>query len=949
MMPDSIVESLVSEPWIVGLGASAGGLEALDAFFDALPTATGAAFVVITHQHPTTPSLLPELLARHTAMPVRVVSERVPLVADTIFVAPSGVDLDVVEGTLQPRERDASKTIPLPIDHFFRSLAAAQGERAVGIVLSGTGSDGTAGIRAIKGAGGLVMAQSPSSTSFTNMPNSAIQTGLVDHVLAPHQLPAQLLAHFAGEGQPVSREPATSAPTSSVLDEIFGLMLAGVGHDFSGYKRTTIQRRIERRMSVQQVASLADYVALVRDQPAELHALFNEMLIGVTGFFRDPEAFASLERLLHESAARSSVEPLRVWVPGCSTGEEAYSVAMLLRECLDSVAQHPGFQVFATDLDASAIAIARNGSYPESIAAEVSPERLERFFVAVDGRYQIKKELRERLIFAQQNLIADPPFTRLDLLCCRNLLIYLDADLQRRLVPIFHYSLRRGGLLFLGSSESIGPYGDLFEMLDKKWKICRRREIGSTGHLTPLAAARAERAERGLTPADKSTHGLEDATARVLLDKLVPPSVLVHPNGAVVHIHGRTGAFLEPAPGPQPSATIFEMAREGLRLNLGAALRQACRQVGPVVHQGVRIKSGSEHVLVDLRVEQLSRPEQVRGLLLISFLDHHPSPRAPEAGAEGLERVDELERELSYAKETNQGTIEELETANEELKSINEELQSTNEELQSTNEELETSKEEMQSLNEELQTVNAELHAKVEELSRTTDDMKNLLNGTSIATIFLDDRLRIQRFTEQAKDVIRLIPSDIGRPIGDLVSRLHYDRLAEDATEVLRTLTVKQAEIRGEGDTWYLMRILPYRTTDEVIDGLVVTFVDVTEVKKLQFEQRMLRALAGVGTTIFGVDTQLRVTWSSGPVFGQGESLRGVALASTLPSEQAERLLVLMQTVCEHRAPVHAQLELEIEGVTRSLSIYVEPVLDDAEHLIGLTCVCVDRRVESVP
>lgn len=941
-MPDKTITgpSSQSEIRIVGLGASAGGLEALDVFFDALPGDTGAAFVVITHQHPTTPSLLAELLARHTAMPVRIVAESMRVVANTVFVMPPGVDLDVVEGTLRPRERDASAVVHLPIDHFFCSLAEALRERAVGIVLSGTGSDGTTGVRALKAASGMVMAQSPSSASQTGMPNSAIQTGLVDHVLTPQQMPAALLAHFDGEGRHSATDPSAS---SGALDAIFTLLLSSVGHDFSGYKRTTIQRRIERRMHVQQVSSLLDYVALLRNQPAELYALFNEMLIGVTGFFRDAQAFASLEHVLREYLTRSFTEPMRIWVPGCSTGEEAYSVAMVLRECLDSVGQHPGFQVFATDLDGAAIETARTGSYPESIAADVSPERLERFFVAVDGRYQIKKELRERLIFAQQNLIADPPFTRLDLLCCRNLLIYLDADLQRRLVPIFHYSLKRGGLLFLGSSESVGPYGDLFETLDKKWKICRRREVGSSGYLAQFPAGRVERAERGATAVDKSIVGLEDATHRALLDKLVPPSVLVHPNGAVVHVHGRTGQFLEPAPGPQPSASIFEMAREGLRLNLGAAIRQACRQVGPVVHHGVRIKNGSEQTIADLRVEQLSRPEQVRGLLLISFLDHHPPPRELGPGGEGLERVDELERELSYAKETNQGTIEELETANEELKSTNEELQSINEELQSANEELETSKEEMQSLNEELQTVNAELQSKVEELSRTTDDMKNLLNGTSIATIFLDDHLRIQRFTEQAKDVIRLIPSDIGRPIGDLVSRLHYDRLAEDANEVLRTLMVKQAEIRGEGDTWYLMRILPYRTTDEVIDGLVVTFVDVTEVKKLQFEQRMLRALAGMGTCIFGVDTELRITWSSGPVFGQGENLRGVALASTLPEDQAERLLAIVRPVCEHRVPVHAELELELEGVSQSLSIYVEPVLDDADRLIGLTCVSVDR------
>jgi len=834
---------------VVGIGASAGGLEALDELFREMPLDTGMAFVVVTHQHPGHPSLLPELLGKITRLPVVQISDGLKTQPDHVYVSAPGGSLAILGGILHRMEAEKTEAPHLPIDSFFRSLAEDQQEKAICIVLSGTGTDGTLGLRAVKGEWGMAMVQQVESAKYAGMPGSAIATGLADFVLPPADMPRQLVAYARGLhfATPLGEDgPAGSAVP---MQKIFVLLRNRTGHDFSSYKSSTIHRRIERRMNLHQLKKLSEYVEFLHENPHETDILFKELLISVTNFFRDPEAFGvlSAEVLPGMMQSRPENHTFRAWVPGCATGEEVYSLAILMRECAESAKRQCDVQIFGTDLDNEAIEAARHGRYPAGIAADVTPERLQRFFVADDGTYRIRKEIREMAVFAVQNVIKDPPFTKLDLISCRNLLIYLNADLQRRLMPVFHYALKPGGLLFLGTSETIGGFSDLFEVVDKKWKIFRRKETALAPHPLlefPVKAVAAGVESRApavpRAPRESNIAGLVD---RLLLGRFAPSSVVVSDRGDVVYIHGRTGDFLEPAAG-QPRLNILDMAREGLQLELASALRQAVAQGGEVTREDIRIKAHGASLHLDLGVSRILEPESLRGLLLVTFRPR-PAPAdavKPEGNRRGTPetgRIEELERELKCTKESLQITIEELETANEELKSANEELQSTNEELQSTNEEMETSKEEMQSLNEELTTVNAEMQSKVDDLSRTNDDMQNLLNSTDVATLFLDGKLNIKRYTEPARGLVNLIQTDIGRPLGDLVSSLAYDRLVADCREVLRTLVIRVAEVQTRDGHWYLMRIRPYRTAENVIDGVVITLLDIDPIKSA--EKTLLR------------------------------------------------------------------------------------------------------------
>jgi two-component system CheB/CheR fusion protein len=941
---------------IVGLGASAGGLEALEAFFDNVPEDSGIGFVVVTHLAPGRVSLLPELLARHSRVPVKQIAAATRVEPDHVYLAPAGSNLGILNGVLHLMDPVESGPRPLPIDYFFRSLAQDQKDWSVGVVLSGTGTDGTLGLKEIKGASGLAMAQDEASARYPGMPHSAIATTQVDYILAPPEMPKQLVAYARRAGLRGGGRIENDGEAPEVLHRIFLLLRSRTGHDFSYYKGTTIRRRIERRMNVHQIETSKDYLRFLQTNPAEVERLFKELLIGVTSFFRDAEAFdllagSTLPDLL---AGKPDDYTFRVWVAGCSTGEEAYSIAILLKEISEGLKRRMTAQVFATDLDTDAIDVARAAVYPDSIAADVSPRRLERYFVRENGYFRVKKDVREMLVFAQQNVITDPPFTKVDLLSCRNLLIYLDGKIQQRLIPMFHYALRPPGVLFLGSSETIGTFGNLFEPVDKKWKIFRRKDAAVSGYVADIgpAASAQDVVARDLPPVPASRKALEAGVAqlaeRALLQQLVPPSVIIHERGEIVHIHGRTGLFLEPAPGPQGQANIYNMAREGLQLELAVAIRHASTADGEVVHKGVLVKSNGDGVVINLRVRKLASPESLRGLYLVAF-ERAPEPAstdgqeaAPVGSPTGLaQRISDLERELQHAKEVHQGTVEELETANEELKSTNEELQSTNEELQSANEELETSKEEMQSLNEELQTVNSELQGKVEELSRANDDMKNLLNATDIATVFLDNDLNIMRYTDQAKRVIRLIPSDVGRQVGDLVSRLRYDQLVEDAREVLRTLVFKEAEVQGEDGIWYLMRMLPYRTTENVIDGLVITFVDVSKARKLQEQtSRMLEALRNSPTTVIGQNRELRYEWAFGNVFGRdSEETVGKSDRELVGEEEARALVDLKRRVLEEGKHVRQRVPVTYGGIRRAYDVYLEAQRNARNEVVGLTGV----------
>ncbi|MEZ4295925.1 MAG: chemotaxis protein CheB [Polyangiaceae bacterium] len=833
---------------IVGIGASAGGLEALELFFANVPQDSGMAYVVVQHLDPTHKGAMVELLQRATTVPVKQVTDREEVKPNRVYVIPPNKEMSIMQGMLHLFPRASPIGPSLPIDHFFRSLADEQQERCIGVILSGMGSDGTLGMRAIKEKGGACFVQSLESAKFAGMPHSVIESGLADVSAEPDKLPEKILAYHRHAPYIPKQEATSPDKHQNALEKVFILLRAQTGNDFSLYKRSTIVRRIERRMGLHQFDKLATYVRYLRENPHEIELLFKELLIGVTSFFRDPNVWEhvrekALPNLLREGEKRGC---LRAWVPGCSTGEEAYSLAMILTEALEHTSR-VRFQIFATDLDRDAIEVARQGVYPANIAADVSPERLRRFFVQDERGYRVRTEIRDRVVFAPQNIIMDPPFTKLDILACRNLLIYLSSELQKKLLPVFHYALNPGGVLILGSAETIGSFTHLFGPLDGKTRTYRRLEVRGGAPAVDFPPAFAfgpsispEQNHVEIPDLLKAPPNLPQLADRVIVQRFSPAAVLTNDKGDVLYFSGRTGKYLEPAIG-KANLNVFAMAREGLRYELMNAFASALRDTEPVVLRGIKVGHNGGSQTIDLTVQKLTEPKELRGIVIIAFTDVPAmSLEGPEKARRpaGSSRVSELQRELQQAREEVQGTREEMQTSQEELKSTNEELQSTNEELQSTNEELTTSKEEMQSMNEELQTVNHELQAKVDELSRSNNDMKNLLNSTDIATLFLDSDLLVRRFTVQTAKLIKLIPSDTGRSITDITSTLDYPELAEDAREVLRTLIFKEKQVVSSDDNWFTVRIMPYRTLENVIDGVVITFTDCTVAKTLEARLR---------------------------------------------------------------------------------------------------------------
>ena len=832
---------------IVGIGASAGGLEALERFLRHVPVDSGMAYVIIQHLDPTHKGLMSELLQRATGMKVSQVEDRTLVRPDCVYVIPPNRDMSLLRGVLHLLVPVAPRGLRLPIDYFLRSLAQDQQERSIAVILSGMGSDGTLGLRAIKEKAGVVLVQDPATAKFDGMPRSAIDAGLADIVAPVDELPARIEAYLQRTPLLARPKPGLSDKTQGALEKVVILLRAHTGHDFSLYKRNTLYRRIERRMGIHQIATIAAYVRYLQENSQELDLLFKELLIGVTSFFRDPGVWEHLrdQALPALLAGRPAGRALRAWVPGCSTGEEAYSLAMLFKEALDKGRRRGNFalQVFATDLDRDAVDKARQGIYSDNISADVSPKRLQRFFSKEEHGYRVRREIREMVIFAPQDLIMDPPFTKLDLLSCRNLLIYLAPELQEKLIPLFHYSLNPKGLLLLGSAETIGGFTDLFASLDGKARIYRRRETAVRPDPIefPSSFAPAFPAKPGAHPPAKSPLSLQSQADQLILQCYSPPVVLASDKGDILYITGRTGQYLEPAAG-KANWNVFAMAREGLRHELASAFKKALQQQGPVVLRGLKVQANGGTLYVDLTIQRLTEPEPLRGLVMIAFADvvapEPPLPGRVRKAPKHDARLTELERELQQATAEVQTTREEMQTSQEELRSTNEELQSTNEELQSANEELTTSKEEMQSMNEELQTVNNELQAKVDDLSRTSNDMMNLLNSTSIATVFLDNELQVRRFTPQATKIIKLIEGDVGRPITDLASDLFYPELVADAHEVLRTFSSTEKSIAAHDGRWFTVHIMPYRTLDNRIDGVVITFADITVAKKLEAKLR---------------------------------------------------------------------------------------------------------------
>ncbi len=868
--PASKKKALLKEPDqkgfpIVAIGASAGGLEAYEAFFKSMPSDSGMAFILVAHLDPSHVSLLPELIQNRTKMEARQAKDGMKVQVDHIYIIPPNKDLRILNGVLQLLEFTQPRAVNMPIDSFFRSLAQDQGANAICIILSGTGTDGTLGLKAIKGEGGMAMVQDEESAKYDGMPRSAIATNLADYVLSPQKMPKQLIQYTKHTGPrilPMGTNSLDSLPNA--LQKVLLVLRSRTKNDFTLYKKNTICRRIERRMKVHQIEHINDYVRHLQESEREVDILFKELLIGVTNFFRDPEAFEFLKKKALPKLLREKSEGyhFRAWVPGCSTGEEAYSLAILLSELMEESKHSFNVQIFGTDIDEDAINTARAGLYPPSISVDISPVRLKRFFGKEDnGAYRIKKNIREMLIFAPQNLIKHPPFTKLDLLSCRNLLIYLDAELQKKLLPIFHYSLKPGGILFLGTSETIGQSLDLFKPLEKKLKIFSNGPVSGLQALE-FPPGKPERQDEEIKPPASVKKAKELDSIKLLEAVLkqsdVPPCAIIENNLNIVYIHGRTGRFLEPAEG-KISVNILEMARPGLKKELSAAIRKVDLQKREVALKGIRIRHNGDHLYLNLTVKPIFELGAARNLMMVIFnetgLEKHPKEKKllPPPNKE-TKTVEELEAELQYTKEDLQSTIEELETANEELKSTNEELQSTNEELQSTNEEMETSKEELQSLNEESTTVNAELQGRIEELDKTHDDMKNLLDSTHIATIFLDTELCIQRFTPKTTKIIPLSGSDSGRPIKHFATTLLGTNLDQQAAKVLDDLMPIEKTVEDKEGHFFLMRLRPYRTVNNVIDGVVITFEDITKIKEAEWAQRLATVLRDSNDAITVLD-----------------------------------------------------------------------------------------------
>ncbi len=829
---------------IVGIGASAGGLEALGKFIGSIPPGSNMAFVIVQHLDPTHKTMLTELLQNYTSLKVVEVSDRLKIKPGTIYIIPPNRSMSILNRTLYLFDPVEEHGLRLPIDFLFRSLADELKEKSIGIILSGMGSDGTQGARAIKENSGIILVQDPETAKFDGMPRSTLKSVDADIVSSPETLHEKLFFYL--KSNTTGKESGElRIKDKSSFDKILILLRTYKGNDFSLYKKNTIIRRVNRRLEIHRIKTLRAYLRYIQDTPAEIDILFKELLIGVTSFFRDPANWEKLKEeilpLLLKTADKNII--MRAWIPACSTGEDAYSLAIIFSELMETEQYTKGIslQVFATDINPDSVDFARKGEFNSKITADISDTRLEKYFAKTANGYRVINKIREMVVFATQNVIRDPPFTRLDILICRNLLIYFSTDLQKRVLSVFHYSLNPDGILMLGNEESTLAHPSIFKKFNSRLRIYQRADNLSIKEPVDFHTfISVKNPVINQTSAEvKTTDNIQNLTDQLLLSQHAPASVLVNINGDILYITGRTGKYLEPASG-KANMNIFNMLRGDLNLEFPMGFKKALLNYDKVALQNITIQSDAVVYIVDIVIQQLEKPAALKGMVLIVFKDKSVGTQLIKRAKKGskLNLISNVENdaEVIRLKEALKNTLEAVQASEEELKSANEELQSTNEELQSTNEELTSSKEEMQSMNEELQTVNAELLNKIDDFTHTNNDLKNLLESTEIATLFLDKNLNIRRFTNLVTEIFRLLPGDTGRSIKDFSTSLVYPNIFIDSQKVLQTLVFIEKEISTQSGNWYKVRIMPYRTTDDVIDGLVITFTDISKAKKLEME-----------------------------------------------------------------------------------------------------------------
>ena len=941
---------------IVGLGASAGGLEAFTAFFSSAPKNMGMAFVIIQHLDPTHKSLMAHLLESHTDMQVQEVKDHTIVLPNNVYIIPPNKDMGIFKGILHLMEPSAARGFRKPIDFFFKSLAKDQQEKAIGVILSGTGTEGTLGLKDIKGQGGLTVVQDPITAKYDGMPKSAISAGVEDFVLEVTKIPELLVKYAKNRTFKTAGKSTIAATVNELLEKIFILLRNETGCNFGDYKSSTVIRRIEKRMALNQISKLENYLKYLQKNKEEIKKLFNELLIGVTRFFRNKEAYNTVENTIVSQIISKKTEgdTIRIWVAGCSTGEEAYSLAILFDEAINKQTKSLKLQIFASDLDERAINIARQGVYPETIFTDVTPNRLRRYFKSEANTYRINKEIRDKVIFSEHNLIKDPPFSKQDLVSCRNLLIYLNIEAQKKVFAIFHYALNPEGILFLGSSESLGEYADLYEVIDRKHKLFKHKKVNKNkipdiGYLfrEPLNI----KVNTAVTLPKREQFGnLAKITAQLLLDNYAPASAIINLKGEAVYFSGNTGKYLQPSPG-EARLNIVDMAREGLKTDLRAIISKIRKSNTIEIRRNINVKTNGDHQIIDLCVRPLKLLIPDEDYYMLTFEDQDtPSIISENAQINNPAETSELqalEQELIATKEFLRATIEQLEVSNQELKSSNEELQSSNEELQSTNEELETSKEELQSVNEEIVTVNTELQGKIDELAQAYDDMNNLLASTEIGTIFLDADLKIKRFTPPMSKIINLIQSDVGRPVQDLSSNLIYEGIIKDANKVLEKLTPFQAAVKSNDGIWYQMQIMPYRTSLNVIEGVVITFVDITKEKLLavalnEIKENYEHLLELTQTTVYTQNKNLVYTsMVQKGVAYQSQLLVGKTDMDFFSKEDAKKLETIKSKVLKTKKTYRDIVSLEIGGITQYNNLTVRPIIV-ASKITGVACTSTD-------